>query len=436
MTSMQPAIGIGQARPLKAGRSAKESPLALLLLRLYLFTLPFTYAFSAREGLVTLTVAVAALALVFCLFQVVFGGIRIPSKFPLLLLILFCLDLVFSIIDENIANEKTINHFAAYSGSIALFGLVPMLLVSRVDGDKTTSVICKDLVLIARLCCVVAIVQFWMNNFTRYTFEDFIPYPQGIEAQSMFLGRFIRSRGFAAEPGHFSLLLEMLVPFVAYTERRIWLRQRWRLLIDVTLIFLGFCCIGSPTGFIILGVSYVVAQAISGGGPRASTLGLLLISCVTIAAAYELVIRDLVGGASLIDVAWEMISGKLDSSSADVRADRFALGWTLLSEATTLQLMFGYGPASYYNLNLGDQSIIQLFQLLLVESGIIGTGLFVGAFISLARSARKTLTDAKLFYFWSMFALVLHYSFISNYYYPYIWLLFALQFALRDRKCA
>ena len=436
MTPIQVVPGVRQPRPNNAGKSAKGSPLAVLLLRLYLYTLPFTYAFSAREGLVTLTVGVASLALVFCLFGVIFAGVRIPSKFPIFLLILFCLNMVFAIMEQNIANEKTINHFSAYTGSILLFGVVPMLLVSAADSEKTTSIICKDLVVIARLCCVVAIVQFWMNNFTRYTFEDFIPYPQGIAAESMFLGRFFRSRGFAAEPGHFSLLLEMLVPFVAYSQRGIWLRQRWRLLIDVMLIFLGFCCIGSPTGFIILGVSYVVAQTVSGGGPRASTLWLFLISCVAIVAVYELMIRDLVGGASLTDVAWEMISGKLDSSSADVRADRFALGWTLLSEATTSQLMFGYGPASYYNLNLGDQSIIQLLQLLLVETGIVGTALFAGAFISLARSAKKTLSDPMLFYFWSMFALALHYTFISNYYYPYIWLLFALRFALRDRRRA
>ena len=171
-------------------------------------------------------------------------------------------------------------------------------------------------------------------------------------------------------------------------------------------------------------------------GPRASTLWLLLLSCGAIVAIYELMIRDLVGGASLTEVAWEMISGKLDSSSAEVRADRFALGWVLLSEASSSQLIFGYGPASYFNLNLGDQSIIQLFQLLLVEGGIIGTTLFIGAFISLARSAHKTLNDAKLFFFWSMIALAVHYTFISNYYYPYIWLLFALRFALRDRRGA
>ena len=414
--------------------SAKQSPLSLLQLRLYLYTLPFTYALSAREGLVTLTVGVAALALLFCVFDVVFRGVEIPSKFPIFLLILFCLNMVFAIIEQNIANDKTINHFAAYSGSILLFGIVPMLLVSSADSKRATEIICSDLVIVARLCCVVAILQFWMNNFTRYTFEDFIPYPQGIEAQSMFLGRFFRSRGFAAEPGHFSLLLEMLVPFVVYTQREIWLRQRWRLLLDVALIFLGFCCIGSPTGFIILGLSYVAAQAISGGGPRASTLWLLLLSCGAIVAIYEVMIRDLVGGASLIDVAWEMISGKLDSSSAEVRVDRFALGWTLLSEASPSQLIFGYGPASYFNLNLGDQSIIQLFQLLLVECGIVGTGLFLGAFVSLARSAHKALSDARLFYFWSMCALGIHYTFISNYYYPYIWLLFALRFALRDRR--
>lgn len=414
--------------------SAEASPVALLLLRLYLYTLPFTYAFSAREGFLTPTVAVAAFSLLFCVFNVVFRGVQFPSKFPFFLLTLFCLDLVFSIIDQNITNVKTLNHFGAYSGSVLLFGLVPTLLVSSADGKRTTRIICFDLVIIARICCVAAILQFWMNNFTRYTFEDFIPYPQGIDAQSMFLGRFFRSRGFSAEPGHFSLLLEMLVPFVVLNQREIWLRQRWRLLIDVALIFLGFCCIGSPTGFIILPMSYVFAQAISGGGPRASTVWLILLSCGAIVAIYEFMIRDLVGGASLTQVAWEMISGKLDSSSADVRADRFALGWILLSEASSAQLLIGYGPASYFNLNLGDQSIIQLFQLLLIEGGIVGTTLFLGAFVSLARSAYRTIGGSRLFYFWSMCALAIHYTFISNYYYPYIWLMFALRFALRDRS--
>lgn len=428
-SGIQNAVYIG-----RSARTANSSFFALLIFRLYLYSLPFTYAFSYREGLVTLTVWVAIFALLFCIFKFVFGGIYIPDKFPMFLLSLFCLSLVATIIYQNIPNDKTINHLSAYSGSVVLFCIVPMLLVSVADDPLSGRLLLNDLANITRLCSLAVIVQFWMNNFTAYTFEDFIPYPQGIEAQSMFLGQFFRSRGFAAEPGHFSLLLEMLVPLMAYSQRERWRRQRWLLPADIALVFLGFCAIGSPTGFIVLGVAYVFAQAISGSGPRSSTLVLMAFSVGVIVAIYEFFLRDMVGGFSLAEFAWELISGKLESSSANVRADRFALGWTLLGEATPMQLIFGYGPASYFNLNLGDQSIIQLAQLLLVESGVVGTALFSWAFLSLARTARRTLGDARMFFFWSMGALVIHYTFISNYYYPYLWLLFPLRYILRERS--
>lgn len=414
----------------------KISRFALIFLRIYIYTLPFTYAFSAREGLITITVVVAALGLLFCLFNVVFGRTYIPSKFSLFLLSSFCLNLVFTMIRQNIVNDKTLNHFIAYTGSILLFCAVPLVLAASADGLRSKKIILSDLVIVARFCCLAVILQFWMNNFTSHSFEDFIPYPEGIDAQSMFLGRFYRSRGFAAEPGHFSLLLEMLVPLVVLAQHQVWRRHRWNLILDVSLLFLALCCIGSPTGFIIIIASYILAQVVSGSGPRAGTLWLLLLASGVVLAIYEFLIRDLVGGASLADVAWEMLSGKLDSSSANVRADRFALGWLLLDEASPSQLIFGYGPASYYNLNLGDQSIIQLFQLLLVESGIIGACLFIGSFVSLARAAREILIDERLFFYWSMFALAIHYSFIANYYYPYIWFLFPLRYMLRTRASA
>lgn len=418
--------GIG-TRPLI--RLTFRSSWSLLMgLRIYIYALPLTYALSFADGRVTLSLLISSLLasmLIFRLLREVVVIPRLEISFPFLLFLAFLFFLPLSQLFTGAVSDKSLNHLLAYGVSIIGFGLIPMLAVANMNSPGWASVLLRDLMWTARLAALAAVIQFISSNFLGVFFEDLIYYPDIIADKSTFLGLFFRSRGFAAEPGHYAFTLELLVPLLLYGHS---VRQNKSGLIisaDLLLIMLAFLSTGSPAGLLIIVAGFIIAAWLFPSRQASAMFWLALVALVMTVGLIN-VIAEHIAHMNWLDLLSSIFIDKLDSTSASVRSERISIGLNLILDASPLQLLLGYGPAVYAAQNLGDETIIQFYLLLILEGGVIGTLLFLGGFGFLAANAIKQLGQVRFFYFWAFVNLALHYCFISNYYYPMIWFLFPL----------
>lgn len=402
------------------------SSLMLMCLRLYVLSLPFTYALSFWDGRLSITVLLSCYLGFLLSFRLISHHLIIPrlgAVYFMFFAFLFFLPL--GSLFANTFSSTTFNHLLAYLVSIIGLGFIPMLAVANIQESGWAAVLLRDLMWTARLAATVAVVQFICSNFFGQFFEDYIYYPDTIEARSMFMGLFYRSRGFAAEPGHYAFTLEFLAPLLFYGHSLVRNKSIYVIVADFLLILLAFFCIGSPLGLLVFGAGFLLAFLFF---PSRHNIVLLCCGLFALAVAFSLmdIVSNQVNQSNWLDLLSSLFIDKLSSTSAIDRAERIDIGFRLIEDAAPLQMLFGYGPAVYESQKLGDQTIMQFYLLLLLEGGVVGMILFVGGFICLTAYAIKQLGSGRFFYFWAFISLLLHYFFISNYYYPMIWFLFPL----------
>jgi hypothetical protein len=421
---MHQCIGIG---PLQ-GQTFSSNESLRTGLRIYIYALPFTYALSLADGRVTLSLLISAGLALILTFRLLSEAVAIPNLkacFPFLLFLTFLFFLPLGQLFTGTVTGKSLNHFLAYGVSIVGFGLIPMLAVANMRSLGWATVLLRDIMWTARIAALAAVLQFIFSNFWGVFFEDIIYYPNIIEDRSMFLGLFFRSRGFAAEPGHYAFTLELLAPLLLYGHSVSQSKSRLIIITDLLLLMIAFLSTGSPAALLIIVSGLVIAALLFPPRHVTAWLWFVVIALVMTVGLIN-VIAENIAHLNWLDLLSSLFTDKLDSTSASVRAERINVGLNLIVEASPLQLLLGYGPAVYEAQNLGEESIIQFYLLLILEGGLIGTLLFLGGFALLAANAIKQLGQVRFFYFWAFLNLALHYCFISNYYYPMIWFMFPL----------
>jgi len=424
------AIG---TRPLHKLSPSFSDPL-LASVRMYIYALPFTYAISMADGRVTISLLTSLWLVALLISRLLRHNLVIPSLMEAFYLFLAFVSLLpLSQLFTGTVSDKSLNHLLAYSVSIVGFGLIPMLAVANMSRQGWAEVLIRDIMWTARLAALIAVLQFIGSNFLDFFSEDLIYYPDTIEAKSMFFGIFFRSRGFAAEPGHYAFTLELLAPLLLYGHS---FRQKKSSLIMVTdllLMLLAFLSVGSPVGLLILGAGFLLAVLLF---PTRHVTPFLWFGLIALAIALGLV--EIVGNQAdqlnRFDLLSSLFIDKLDSTSATDRADRINVGLKLIYEASPLQLLLGYGPAVYVSQKLGEQTIIQFYLLLFLEGGALGMLLFLSGFAFMVAQAIRQLGPGRVFYFWVLINLTLHYFFISNYYYPMIWFMFPLLLIMQSAQ--
>lgn len=121
----------------------------------------------------------------------------------------------------------------------------------------------------------------------------------------------------------------------------------------------------------------------------------------------------------------EIILAKVNqSSSAEDRTARFVEGMNALTQSNIFRLSFGNGPAVYDTLRFSRGGTILLYLTYALESGLVGLLLFLifcGVLTYKANKIRnRNLRFVLLFGLISSF---LHFFLISNYWYPWFWIL-------------
>lgn len=403
-------------------------------MRSYIFALPFTYALSLADGRVTLSLLISAWLAVMLICRslgqdVVIPGLKASSPFFLFFAFLFFLPL--SQLLTGTVSDKSLNHFLAYGISIVGFGLIPMLAVANTSSPSRAKLLLRDIMWTTRFAALAAVIQFICSNFLGVFFEDLIYYPNIIEDNSTFLGLFFRSRGFAAEPGHYAFTLELLAPLLFYGHAVDQNKSRLIMMADFLVLICALLSTGSPAGILIMGLGFVIAVLLFPPRHVTSWFGFAIVVLVMIVGLINVIVEH-IAQMNLLELLSSLIIDKLDSTSASDRSESMINGLNLIVEASPLQLLVGYGPAVYKAQNLGERTIIQFYLLLFLEGGVIGSLLFLGGFALLAANAIKQLGQVRFFYFWPLMNLALHYFFISNYYYPMIWFMFPLLLIMQD----
>jgi len=117
---------------------------------------------------------------------------------------------------------------------------------------------------------------------------------------------------------------------------------------------------------------------------------------------------------------WLELIGKFSSTSFDDRNDRLLDSILLIQSGTVFNLFFGMGPGYYKGANV--QSVVGLPFLTFFQSGIFGLILLASMFLIYIKRAWKK----NYWYACAIIYSVICYGSISNYWLPWIWLIFAI----------
>jgi hypothetical protein len=396
-----------------------------VLANLYVASLPFIFAFTAGAGRLTPTLGISALMLVVMLVdgRATGGGMRnarvaVLAGMPLLIY------LAISPLLTDSFGIKSLTHYAAYAVSLIFFYIVPAAFVALNRDKLSADGVLGALTSSAVVASVYAIAQFALKNTVGLNIETFLPVPDGIEAESMFLGLYYRARGFAPEPGHFALFLETCLPFIVYFFSRNAARiGKARKVASIGVVVVAILTTASPVPIFLLTMNFFLVAVLI--RPRMRVLGWLGIGGVAIALAAAIYYLDVVlqGSAPLRELVWQFLFDKVDSFSAEDRMSRLETARQIVAEAGTFAQLFGNGAAITYKLGLGDdQTIFLLYPLLFVELGLIGLLLFALLFGCFALTAKRLPGLGGRLWWWGFLSILMHYIIIGNYWYPYLWL--------------
>lgn len=390
----------------------------------YVVTLPFIFAFTAGGGRLTPTIAVSAAMMIAMMADV--GRKRVLPRQARMVLLASLPLLLYVLVNPLLTDSfgaKSVMHYLSYCASLVLFYIVPALFLSLyspwISVDGVLKVLTASLVLTAGY----ALLQFSMRNLFELNIEAYLPFPSGIEADSMFLGRFYRARGFAPEPGHFALYLEMSIPFMAFYFTRGGQRHSWAVkLFCFFIVGLAVIATASPVPlFLLTSVFFVVALAVRPRLRAVGWIGIAAMLAIGVGIGY-VIDSTLQGVVSFREMAWQFAFDKIGSYSADDRASRLDTAVTVFSQFGPVGHLFGGGAAIADKLGLGgDQTIFLLYPLIVTELGLVGLMLFGALLFWFSMSARSLPGVGRRMWWWGFLTMLLHYAIVANYWYPYLW---------------
>lgn len=272
------------------------------------------------------------------------------------------------------------------------------------------------------------IVEFCVKNLNGPTLDNLLPRvsPSDYEALYFFGSEsVIRARGFAAESGHMALFLLMTLPFVFYYFLH-YRGNRTKAISGSLVVLTAIVCTTSAAALADLLVTGIFGAITFGvwlrrRSPRkerrrAATIGAslagLLVSLIAVLQATS--------GWPL--VLFQGVLNKLlfEDQAPGSRYSRWGEGLRMFRESPLL----GQGPGAAANVK--GTGIVNLYLDILVDTGAIGLLLFMCILaVAMARIIRIS-SPVRWVYLFSFVVLVVHYIAISDYWFPWLWILLAL----------
>lgn len=316
-------------------------------------------------------------------------------------------------------NRTAFNHLLSYAGTIIMYLVVPLLSFKHFDFkiEKIFKYISIGLIIVS----IFTIVEFLTKNFTQISFDQFIyrPLVRDYAPTYRIAGdRFIRARGVAVESGHLAMYISMFLPFLYYYYKYIEINQKklvLTMLLVVTALFLTFSAAALFENSLTILLLFLLFsfKKINKGLTRHGIIFGFIVLIILFIFGYILVNTQIFGGM----LAKISLSG---TSSGDDRISR----WINALKLFRLNPLLGAGP--------GITSIIygtgstNFYLELLTQVGILGITPLLFMMFTIFSLIFNIDYNIKYVFLYSLTISLIHYALISDYWYPWIWLLIAI----------
>ncbi len=329
-------------------------------------------------------------------------------------------------------SRRALNHGLAISVSVILFYFIQRnVLIREVGFDRLCRALCISLI----LSSAFIISEFLLANLSGYQMRDFIPYLEIRLAEiqieeSIMMQRWIRPRGFAFEAGHMATFYELALPLsMVHTSR--WSKVSRAAF--YTLCVGAFLLLASAAGIFALLCALVIIFLRGDVSGRAK---------VAVLSLFLLVSGLVMTSSAAREYAWGLVFGKvsgfvgLRGSEGYSAEDRSARALAAVDIAQRFPLGVGWGTAAALSMEgggLGDLpfGFISFYAEVLVAGGWLALVLwllFVFYSIYTGWHQRDPKMTAALV---AAVSISIHYITISNFWFPVMWLSYAVVHHLR-----
>jgi hypothetical protein len=388
----------------------KISVLILLLL------VPFLHAFGI----------IGWLSLPMLFFLVVFpfafiNGRLKYSNHDIFLVIMLVVGLISSLLSEVNISIKTINYFLAWSISIFLFYFVMcnFIIKSKLDFNKLGIYFFYGLI----IASTGVLLDLYLANIQGYYLSDIIHYSFGDsvrEVSKTFSGAIFRPRGLASEPGFTAIVYELFLPLGLF---HLWFNIRsLSVKIIFSLFFVGaYLILTSAASLVSIFASISILVFIN----NKYNYKFIFIAAALVAMFYNQVEYYIV---SVI-----MIKLDLLFSGESLRYDIYSSAIDLFISSPIIGIGFGSLSNAFQsgqNINgiqLFGAGAINLYLEVLIFGGFLAWAsflLFLWSVVRIANQYRNFIEVHMLMV--SFFSISLHHMFISEVWFPMLWIVCAL----------
>lgn len=391
-----------------------------IILIIFLLSLGMTDAFSV-SSIMPIPLLLILVSLPFSITAVLESGYYNKVIVKRLLPVSFLLFFFFTVISfmlevyRNGYNSTAFNHLISYLVIYIYFVGTFLLLIST---GITKIEIFKFIYIGVLLISLYTIFEFVGKNIFDFYIDDVIPRPSisKVFDATYFIGGvgLQRARGLTVESGHTAMYLVAFLPFgLSYLKNNLVKRN-----IYLSIVITALMCTFSSAGFLDLLVGISIFLILWKQKILVKTvlkvnvmiiLGIIIIFSTNVWSKIILIFQGLVEKATSIDSVGASMRFKLWGDNLSLLNNNYFLG-------------SGPGIGSIY---LGVSST-NLYIDLLVEVGIIGLTLFLLFVFGESRKIKLCNIEDRYVLYVSLFVMLFHYIIIANYYYPWLWVLFAI----------
>ena len=398
-----------------------------LFLLLYILTMPFVSAF-AFTGTISWPLIFAVFLFLIMMAKIIQSKVLLTGfiEFDLVIIFLFLFIGVFSYLINGWGNSKSLNHTIGYLSTFLLFYVaIKFTLFSYPDKKLVLKRTLQFITYTTIISALYGNIEFISANVFGVNLNNYIPRPTEAEAwyDATVLGIIYRARGYAPESGHFAFMMELFSPvaiYYMYFSRFCSWRKFLKALIVVLIVF-SFIFAVSTASFAILPLAVLFASIIYSKSivlyikkkPGKIIITTAVVSAIVFLFNYFLSVY------ALIILS---ISDKMDSFSLYDRQERIDFFNDKFSHLPFINNLVGTGPAGYNILGYDEsKAILSLYYSITFELGYLGLFLLLLFFLYIIFQALKIKSSLGFFLLISLISGIMHYYFISNFWYPWFW---------------
>lgn len=318
-----------------------------------------------------------------------------------------------------------INHLFAICFCYIVFYWLPFQVFVRLNIDLMK--ILKWITMGLVLSLGIGIVEVVWQNITG-TSTSLIPSLTMLDNNggtfTLFGQTFYRCRGVAEEPTHFMLYVGTFLPIVIFNFKRknntvrVKLQKLGMAFLVILTIFYAFST-SWLVSMVLTTFVYILYDLIKRRGNISSSFAKLAGIFVALYAIGFKYINE------IVSTMLYKLSGAYNSGEG-MRINRWQIVLSNYLNSGSYIIGMGPGYISESALLGYKEGVVNLYIKLLVEWGFIGLAMFLGFIFYHANMANKIKYDIQKWFVFSIIYVTIFYFSSDNFYFPFLWLLFAI----------